>query len=91
MKFKNLVLSAAGGVLAVAAIGHFAAPKLTAAIKAAFVEVVIPSKPFFDRVILGRGVFLSIGPDAGTLGVSNILLTNFAPDTQQVRISQPVL
>jgi hypothetical protein len=31
----------------VAFVGVFAAPKLSAAIKAAFVEVVIPSKPFF--------------------------------------------
>jgi hypothetical protein len=90
MKLIKLVLYAAAAVIITAAVGSFAAPKLAAAIRAAFVEVVIPSKPFYDSMSVVNTP-VSVGPDVGTLGVSNISLTNFDSSPQQVFVFAPVI
>ena len=89
MRLSKSILYSAAGFLSVAAIGAITAPKLGAAIKAAFVEVVIPSKPFYDSISLNNQS-KSIGPDGGTLGVSTITLTNFDSAKQQVFIFAPI-
>jgi hypothetical protein len=73
MKLIKLVLYAAGAVIIMAVVGTLAAPKLAATIRGAFVEVVIPSRPFYDSMSVLNSV-VSVGPDTGTLGVSNITL-----------------
>lgn len=91
MKLIKFVLYAAGAVIITAAVGSLAAPKLAAAIRAAFVEVVIPSKPFYESMTIVNGRPTAIGPDAGTWGVTNITLTNYDASPQQVFIFLPVL
>jgi hypothetical protein len=82
------VVYATGGLLALTLAGAFTAPKLAAAIKAAYVEVVIPSRPFAGSM-QATNTKVSVGPDTGTLGVSNLTLTNFDSAAQQVFIFQP--
>jgi len=90
MKLNKTILWAVGGFITLAAIGTLSAPRLSAAIKAAFVEVVIPSKPFFDTMFLANNNPQSVGSDLGTFGVTTITLTNFSQSTQQVFIFAPV-
>jgi hypothetical protein len=89
MKLIKLVLYAAGAVIIMAVVGTLAAPKLAATIRGAFVEVVIPSRPFYDSMSVLNSV-VSVGPDTGTLGVSNITLINFDSTSQQVFIFAPI-
>ncbi len=76
-------------LLAVATVclGTTATPTMAAgSIKAASVELVIPSRAvYFDRG-LSNGVALATGPGTGTLGVTSITLTNFDATAQQVYI-----
>src|SRR6185437_3362798 len=91
---KKRLLCAAGGLVVLAGIGTLSAPKLKAAIKAAFVEVVQPSRPFYATVFTPvnfPGVPFAAGPDQGTIGVTNITVTNFQNTPAQVTIFQPVL
>ena len=96
MKLNKTILWTVGGFITVAAIGTLSAPRLSAAIKAVFVEVVIPSKPFNDSMSVNLDLLntsaskYSVGPDAGTFAVTNITLTNFSQSTQQVFIFAPV-
>jgi hypothetical protein len=80
VKLSVLALCTVGGLATVTAIGVLTAPRLSAAIRAAFVEVVIPSKPFFGVMTMTPGLtynyFKSVGPGSGTLGITNITLTN---------------
>jgi hypothetical protein len=89
LKLKSLVPYIAGSLVAVVAIGILRTPKVSAAIKAAFVEIAIPSNPFFNNMIVLNAA-TSIGPDSGTLGVTNLTLTNFDSTAQQVFIFAPV-
>lgn len=91
---KKRLLCAAGGLVALAAVGALSAPKLKAAIKAAFVEVVQPSRPFYATLFTPvnfPGVPFAGGPDQGTLGVTNITVTNFQDTPASVTVFQPVL
>jgi hypothetical protein len=89
MKLNKTILWAAGGFLTLAFVGIFAAPKVSAAIRGAFVEVVIPSKPFFGT--LTTNFFQpSTGPDTGTLGVTSLTVTNFDPTAHLISINAPV-
>jgi hypothetical protein len=77
-----LVAAAAGALLY--------APAAIAAIKAAFVELVLPSRPFNGSVSGGAG-YQTTGPgSAGTLGVSSITLTNFGSASAQIFVFSPV-
>ena len=72
-----MILYAAGAFLTLAFAGIFAAPKVAAAIRATFVEIVVPSNPFYAVMNLTPQEYLkSVGPDTGTLGVTNITVTN---------------
>lgn len=91
MKLNKTILWAAGGVLTLAFAGIFTAPKVAAAIRATFVEVVIPSKPFYGVLGLSPQNFRSsTGPDVGTLGVTNITVTNFDSIRNTVFILAPL-
>jgi hypothetical protein len=85
MKLSKTILCAAGGFLTVA----FAAPRVSATIRAAFVEVVIPSKPFFGALTSNFSQ-PATGPDTGTLGVTSITVTNFDPAARLISINAPI-
>jgi len=85
------IVYAGAGLLSLALIGTVAAPKVAAAVKAAFVEVVIPSNPFFGRMQLSGYGAQSVGPGTGTLGVNQIVLTNFDSVVNQVNIFSALL
>jgi len=88
---KKRLLCGAGGLIALAAIGALSAPKLKAAIKAAFVEVVQPSQPFFISLFTpfnGSGPSVT-GLDQGTIGVTNITVSSFADTPSLISIFQP--
>lgn len=80
MKFRNTLLIAAA--FAFLAAGLLLTPKLRAAGRAALVEIVIPSQPFFGgAAALETGPaqntnYNSIGLDSGTLGISQITIAN---------------
>lgn len=91
MKPTKTILYAAGAFLTLAFAGIFAAPKVSAAIRATFVEVVIPSNPYYGRMILSpQNYLLSTGPDTGTLGVTNITVTNLDSTSNLVFIFAPL-
>jgi hypothetical protein len=89
MKLRKHLLYATGVLIAVAVIATFAAPTVSAAIKAVFVEVTIPSRPYYGSMSASNSA-VSLGPDIGTLGVSNLTLTNFDSTRQQVFIFAPI-
>ncbi len=89
MKLKKLIVYVASGLLTIAAVGAVTAPKLTAAIRGAFVEIVIPSHPYASTGVIKT--FLTTGPDTGTLGVTSITLTNFEATPETVFIWEPTL
>jgi hypothetical protein len=77
MKLNRTILYTAGAFLTLALAGIFAAPRVSAAIRATFVEVVVPSNPYYGRMVLSpQNYLMSVGPDTGTFGVTNITLTN---------------
>src|ERR1035437_8550916 len=86
MKRNKSVLWAAGGFLAVAFAGILATPRVAAAIRATFVEVVVPSRPYNVTTTFDSAAFKGFGPDTGTLGVATMPFANFSPGTEQVSI-----
>jgi len=77
MKLTKTILCIAGAFLALALAAIVAAPKVSAAIRATFVEVVVPSNPYYAVMDLSpQNYRQSVGPDTGTLGVTNITVTN---------------
>ena len=66
-------------------------PKVAAAVRAALVEVVLPSQPFFRSVSVGGGQsgLVTLGPTSGTLGITNITFTNFDSTVQNLQLFTP--
>ena len=90
MEYLQRLFWAVAGLFTLAVIGVAVAPKVRAAIRAAFVEVVLPSQPFSGTMVLKNEV-RSIGPGTGTLGVSSLTITNFNTTQQQIQIFPPEL
>jgi hypothetical protein len=90
MKLHKLALYSFGCLVLVAVVAAITSPKLSAAVRAALTEVVIPSRPFNDTMQHVLNLSKSIGPDVGTLGGSNITLINYDSAAQQVFIFAPV-
>jgi hypothetical protein len=93
MQLKKRFFYAAACLGALLAIGALTSPKLSAAIKATLVETVLPSQPFFavaKTPVNIPGPF-AVGPNAGTLGVTNLILTNFNNQLSQINIFQPIM
>ncbi len=89
---KKIVLWAAGCFVGVLVSSAVFAPTLSAAIKAAVVEIVLPSKPFFGQTaVTVNDVHFGTGSDEGTLGITNLIVTNFNDTVSTVEIFQPVL
>ena len=91
MKRLRYLFMAAAALLTVSLIGVSFAPKVRAAVRAAFVEVVIPSQPFNDTLILKTGITAVSGPDTGTLGVTSFTISNFSLLNQTVFIFSPAV
>jgi hypothetical protein len=86
-KFSRLCLVSV--TASVAFIGG-AGPALAAgAIKAAYVEQVIPARTFYGRMSVLNAT-QSIGPGTGILGITSLTLTNFDTSPQQVFIFVPI-
>jgi hypothetical protein len=90
MQLRNSLLCVAGCLFAATIVGALLTPKLSAAIKAAFVEVVMPSKPFFAFLNSSSLIPQGAGPGEGTLGVTNITVSNSGSEANGVQIFQPV-
>ena len=90
MKLRYKLLYSALGAGALLMIGAIAAPKLHAAVKAALVEVVIPSKPFFTELSVTGSAASSDGPDTGQFGVTSLTFTNYDAAPQQVFVFAPI-
>jgi hypothetical protein len=86
MKLNKTILYATGAFLTLAFVGSLAAPRVSAAIRAAFVEVVIPSIPFNSHMNVDAHNPGVAGPDTGNLGVTNITLTNDSGSVSEVII-----
>ena len=90
-RMKQMVMLAAG-LLALALIATFVAPKVGAAVKAALVEVVIPSHPYWGEAYIDTLAFEKmriLGPGTGTLGITSITITNLS-DTSNIVYVQGV-
>ena len=71
VKLNKTILYAAGAFFSLAFVGALVGPRVSAAVRAALVEVVMPSNPFFDRLVLSPQNFLmSTGPNTGALGIT---------------------
>ena len=74
------------------AIGAIFAPKLSAAVRAALVEIVLPSKPFFGQTgVTVNNIHFGTGSEEGTLGITNLVVTNFNNVVSTVQVLQLVL
>jgi hypothetical protein len=91
MNLLKKTMYATAGLLSLALIGSLAAPKAVAAVRAALVEIVIPSNPFYGFMNLSGFSPQSVGPGTGTLGVSQIVITNFDSTVNQVNIYSALL
>jgi hypothetical protein len=72
------------GIAGLTVMGRYTAKPLMAQIKAVFVEVGLPGRPFFGEITLGNNDPKSAGPDTGTLGITSLTITN--SDTKENRI-----
>ena len=79
MQLLKRILCVSGCVAGLLAIGVLSSPKLAAAIRGAFVEVAFPSQPFFATLSVPVNFPgpHAAGPETGTLGVTNLIVTNF--------------
>ena len=59
MQLKKRFLYVSGCLLGIVAIGALSTPKLSAAIKAAVVEIVFPSRPFFATLAVPKEALLA--------------------------------
>jgi hypothetical protein len=88
MTLNKFALVTAGGFVAFAVILTISAPKLRAAVRATFVEVVLPSKPYNETITFSSSKSKTFGPDTGVLGISTITFTNFAAFEETITIRQ---
>jgi hypothetical protein len=92
MHLKKSLLWTAGCLVGVLASSAAFAPKLSAAIKTTLVEIILPSKPFFGQTdVTVNDVHFGTGTEEGTLGITNLVVTNFNNQVSTVQIFQPEL
>jgi hypothetical protein len=60
-------------------------------VRAAADSPAFPSNPFFAAMTITSGQKKAVGPDAGTLGVTSLTISNFNNSTQQLFIFAPVI
>jgi hypothetical protein len=92
MHLKKRLLWTAACVVGVLACSAAFTPGVSAAIKSAVVEIVLPSKPFFGQTdVTVNDIHFGTGTEDGTLGITNLVVTNFNNVVSTVEIFQPVL
>src|SRR5947209_4606662 len=93
MQLNRRFLCVAAGLFGVVAIGTLSSPKLYAGIKAAFVEIGLPGRPFFATLAVPVNIpgAHAVGPADGTLGVTNLIVTNVTPSPQTINVFQPIM
>jgi hypothetical protein len=106
MKLLERFLMGLGTVLLLAISLQLVAPKAVRAVVSTLVTVAntaanpvptqqaIPTKPFFDRLVLSPGTVFSTGPGpSGTLAVTSIMISNLSTTsgTQEVFITAPII
>jgi hypothetical protein len=103
VKFMNWIVMGSGGFILVVLSVILISPKAAHALAATLVQITntnanpvptataVPGTPFFGFMQLsGRGA-MSVGPGTGTLGVTQLILTNFDSVTDQVDVYAPYL
>ena len=86
-KISTLALASFAGAVVLA--GTSAPAFAAGAIKAAYVEQVIPSKTWYGSMSV-LNTTNSMGPGTGILGITSITLTNFDSSPQQVFVFTPI-
>jgi hypothetical protein len=90
IRIDKIPTLALASVAAACLLSGISAPALAAgAIKAAYVEEVIPSKTYSGRMSV-LNTTNSMGPGTGIFGVTSLTLTNFDTSAQQVFIFVPI-
>ena len=91
MNRKHLTLVATLTAVLLTGYALLHSPKVAAAVRAALVEVVLPSQPFFRSVSVGSGAsgLVTLGPTSGTLGITNITFTNYNSTVQNLEVFTP--
>jgi hypothetical protein len=91
MKLIKTIVWSGSLALAIAVLSLLTAPKLRAAIRATFVEIVIPSQPFYSSISAPpNSGDHSVGPGTGTLAITNITVSNFNSTRTFVSIYAPI-
>src|SRR5471032_3349278 len=89
-RIGNISTLALASLAATIGLSGLSAPALAAgAIKAAYVEEVIPSRTFSGRMQV-LNTTNSVGPGTGIFGITSLTLTNFDSTQQQVFIFVPI-
>jgi hypothetical protein len=103
MQFAKRLLMGIGTVALMGFLGIAIAPKSAHGLVAALVQVsntsanpvptapAVPGSPFFGSMSISGFVSQSVGPGTGTLGVTQIVVTNFDSVVNQVNIYSPLL
>ena len=87
LKISTLALACIAGVLGLA--GASAPAFAAGAIKAAYVEEVIPAHTYTGHMTVLNSTS-SVGPGTGIFGITSLTLTNFDTQPQQVFIFVPI-
>ena len=90
MNRKNITLLASLIAVILAGTLLLRTPRVSAAVRAALVETVLPSQPFHDSAALSTS-YVTMGPSTGSLGITNITLTNPSSAVQLVYFFEPSL
>ena len=103
MKFAKTTLMGVGAVVLAALTVPFIAPKTVHALAATLVQIAntdlnpvptttaVPATPFYGLMTLSGPGAQSVGPGTGTLGVTQIVITNSDSVVNQVNVFQGLL
>lgn len=93
MQWRRFIPYLAGFAVCLALLGVLRTPSVVAAataVRAALVEVAIPAQTYQGSMI-GINYPEAVGPGTGTLGVTNLTLTNYDTTKQLVYLFQPYM
>lgn len=88
---KSLTFVATLAAVTLAGFAFLHTPKVSAAVRAVLVQVVAPSRPYYQDAQKTPGNVTTFGPDTGTLAVSNITVTNGHAFPERVWIFTPAI
>jgi hypothetical protein len=103
MKFAKWIAMGSGGVILAVASVILVSPKAAHALAAAMVQITnttanpvptapaVPGNPYFGNMEVTGYAASSVGPGTGTLGVTQIVVTNLGANVAQVNIYEGLL